>query len=267
MDWFFETFMGTPLGISLAGAHYLWFSLPAWLVLLVRLVGGRLTKREGLVLGAFCAFTVLEMVQLSADSSFFRHELWGLTRYFGVFAPFLWLWLAKGLSDLWKGDYPKFVPAPKVVCGVGRIAVCAGLAWICVSQGYEPIHDEWMRGGGRDSMIAARRISKVIMADYAGPARQKKRKTTLSEYFTARRPVVFGNFSAAAWMVRGQSEGAVEGRKNSVCPYQDDYLFIRAGSGYGDLETVDARSYDIIAKVSGLGTEWRLFRRKTTPHR
>lgn len=268
MDWFFDTFMGTQLGIALAGAHYLWFSLPAWLILLVRLVSGKFTKREGLVLGSFCVFTLLEVIQLSADSSFFKHELWGMTRYFGVFAPFLWLWFAKALSELWAGDYPKFVPAPKVVCWVvGRLAVCAVFAWIFVTQGYEPISNELMHGAGRDSMVAARKIAKVIRRDYAGPARQAERKTSLKEYFTSRRPVVFGNFSAAAWALRGQSEGAVEGRRKSPCPYKDDYLFIRAGSGYGDLETVDAKTYDIIAKVSGLGTEWRLFRRKTTPHR
>ena len=88
----------------------------------------------------------------------------------------------------------------------------------------ESIHDGWLAWGvGALALVAARRITPVILADYKGPRRQSETRRTLAEYFTSRRPVVFGDFSAAAWMVRGQSEGALQGR--GLCPYDEDYIF------------------------------------------
>ena len=113
-----------------------------------------------------------------------------------------------------------------------------------------------------DVLVAAKRAAKVIKADYRGPARQEKRIYSAHEYYTTRRPVVFSNFAAVAWLLRGQSEGAEAA--SGWCPYPDDYLFIRVGSGYGRIGKVDPEQYDFVGRIGGVGTEWRLFRRKTT---
>jgi len=101
MEKLLDLFIGNPLGLACVGAHYLYFALPAWIVLAVRLSLRRLSRLEGLCFAIFSLFVVLEIVQLSVDRSFLRRELWGLARYFGVFAPFLWLWTAKAAADIW----------------------------------------------------------------------------------------------------------------------------------------------------------------------
>lgn len=253
-------FMDRPIAVALGGAHFLIYALPAWAVLLVRLAMGRMGRRE---LGLFAIFTgalLLEGLQLAVDGfSFFDGEAWGFPRYFGVFAPLLWLWAAWSLAALWNvsSGWRR---------GLVRSAVVVALGWVFISQGVMSLEAFYRKGARHDALVAAERIAPTIRDDYRGPKRQAESKRILAEYFTTRRPVVFGDFAAAAWMVRGQSEGAIQGR--GLCPYPDDYLFIRVGSGYGGMNTVDSRLYDYVRSVrGGLGAEWRLFRRKTTPHK
>ena len=255
-----DFFTGSPVPLALAGSHYLCYSLPAWCVLIVRAVSGRFSRREWGLFFVFVGCVGLEVLQLAVDGfKFFGEDTWGVPRYFGVFAPLLWLWAAYALSEMWS-------------CAAGwrRIALRCGillaLLWIVATQDVDGLHAIYRKGARHDAVVAAERVAGIIRRDYAGPKRQKEAKPQMHEYFTTRRPVVFGDFAAAAWMVRGQSEGAIQGKGR--CPYPDDYLFVRVGSGYGSIETIDARQYDYVRSVpGGLGTEWRLFRRKTTPHK
>lgn len=264
MEKLLDLFIGNPLGLACVGAHYLYFALPAWIVLAVRLSLRRLSRLEGLCFAIFSLFVVLEIVQLSVDRSFLRRELWGLARYFGVFAPFLWLWTAKAAADIWCAPVRR-----RAVRLALRATVAAALLAVAVFGNVVEIARAVTHGFGSEALAAARNIAPKIRADYAGPARQKVVRRTGGEYFTTRRPVVFGNFAAAAWAVRGQSEGAEENRVPSLCPYRPDYLFICLGrKGQTEFTVdVDETKYDYVTGVPGKETVWGLFRRKTTPHR
>lgn len=261
--WFIGLCTATPAAQALIGAHYVPFAAIGWGVFAVRAVRRRCSAREWLLFGVFSIAIAVEGVQLFADRrDFFNGDTWGLPRYFGVFAPLLWMWTAWAASAIWnavRNPYAKWTL---------RTLVALSLAWIFVSQNIMTIADVYRSGAHPDAAIAAKRIAEVIRSDYAGPARQERPRRVMGEYFTTRRPVVFSDFAAAAWEVRGQSEGAIQ--STGLCPYPDDYLFIRVGSGYGNIETVDSTKYDYVTTVRGqdeLGTKWRLFRRKTTPHR
>ena len=256
--------MGTPLGLSLLGAHWLYYAVPAWVILVARLIRRRVSRLELAAFGCFSLFVLLEAVQLAVDSTFWHHPLWGLARYFGVFAPFLWIWTAKGVSDLWS-------------CGAGnrglryatRLLLVAALGWMTVCSNLIPLAATLTGGDGREAQVAAEKAAAFIRKDYAGPVRQDVRKPTMQEYFTTRRPVVFGNFAAAAWAVRGQSEGADENRVPSRCPYLPDYRFICLGrKGETDFTVdVDEDAFEFVCGFPGMETVWGLFRRKGTPHR
>ena len=263
MESLLNTFMGNPLGLALAGAHYLHFALPAWVVLVARMLRRRLSRLEWIVFAIFSTLIVLEAIELSVDGSFLHHELWGVARYFGVFAPLLWLWAAKAAADIW------FAPVGSRAVRVAlRVAVAAGLLYVAVFGNVLSIADVLANGSGREAMAAARNVAPKIRADYAGPARQGVVRRVGNEYFTARRPVVFGPFAAAAWAVRGQSEGAIENMTPSRCPYRPDYLFVCLGRrGQTDFTVdIDEKLYDYVTGVPGKKTVWGLFRRKTTPH-
>lgn len=269
MDAFLDIFLGNPAGIALVGAHYLYFALPAWAVLLVRACRRRMSRPELAVFAVFSTFIVLEAVQLAVDGAFFSRKLWGLPRYFGVFAPFLWLWLAKGASDLW------FLDARRGVRLAVRAALVLVAAYVLVVENIRPVSEALVRGNGREALVAAENIAPVIRADYCGPRRQKEVRRTMEEYFQPRRPVVFGNFAAAAWTVRGQAEGAEQTitrrglRGRSRCPYPPDYLFLCLGRvDEGDFSVdLDEDEYTFVKGVRGMKTAWGLFRRKGTPHR
>ena len=255
-----DFFTGSPVPLVLAGSHFLCYSLPAWCVLIVRAASGRFSRKEWGLFFVFVGCIGLEILQLAVDGfKFFGKETWGVPRYFGVFAPLLWLWAAYALSEMWGR-------AKGWLCIALRCVIVVAFLWLVSTQDFDGLYEIYHKGARYDAVVAAERISGTIRRDYAGPARQKEAKPQMHEYFTTRRPVVFGDFAAAAWMVRGQSEGAIQGR--GLCPYPDDYLFIRVGSGYGGMNTVDSRLYDYVRSVrGGLGAEWRLFRRKTTPHK
>lgn len=256
-----DFFMGSPIALAVAGSHFLCYSLPAWCVLLVRAVSGRFSRREWALFALFAGFLVLEFVQLAVDGfKFLGDETLGVPRYFGVFAPLLWIWAAYALSEMW-GWCKTLWRRIALRCGI-----VAALVWVVATQDINGLYALYRKGARWDAAVAAERVSWVIRRDYAGPRRQGTVRREMHEYFTTRRPVVFGDFSAAAWKIRGQSEGAIQGEGR--CPYPDDYLFVRVGSGYGKIETIDARQYDYVTSIrGGLDTEWRLFRRKTTPHK
>jgi len=248
----------SPLWMALVGAHFVVYALPAWIVAFIRLMTRRTGKGERILFVFFTGALSLEVMQLSIDGfRFFGEETWGLPRYFGVFAPLLWIWVAFILSSAWQ----MFSGWRRIVL---RGLILAGLAWVLISQNILTLRRFYGYGARHDAIVAAQRIAPVIRSDYKGPMRQSVRKTTLAEYFSNRRPVVFGDFAAAAWMVRGQSEGALQGR--GLCPYECDYLFVRVGSGYGGQNVVDSSKYSYVRSVrGGLGTEWRLFRRRHVP--
>ncbi len=251
----------SPAWVAVVSAHYIVYSLPAWAVVAWRCARLRFSRREIAVLAIFLGALAMEAAQLAAEGFEFgkRGATWGLPRYFGVFAPLLWLWTAHLLAVLW-GRF-------KGVRGVAvRIAVLAALGWILAMQNILPLEKYYNGGARKDAVGAARRAARVIRWDYAGPARQERTIPAHSEYITTRRPVVFGDFAAAAWFVRGQSEGALQGY--GMCPYECDYLFFRVGTGYGGVAAPDTSNFDFVCKIpGGLGAEWRLFRRKGVPHK
>ena len=265
MDALMDFFLGKPLGLAIFGAHFLYFALFAWAVVAVRAIRLRMGRAELVVFAVFTSFIVVEAVQLAVDGSFFRHETWGLPRYFGVFAPLLWLWLAKGLADLWT------LKAPRAASLALRTAVVLALAYVLVGENALPVSDELLHGNGREAMTAAQNIAPTILADYKGPRLQKTvARQVKNEYFQARRPVVFGNFGAAAWAVRGQSEGAVQTitprglAGKSRCPYPPDYVFLCLGrEGETDFEVdLDESRFEFVKGARGMKTVWGLFRRK-----
>lgn len=264
METLLDLAMGKPLGLAIAGAYYLYFAVPAWIVLFARMCLRRLSRLEWLVFALFSAFIVLEAFQLSVDGAFFHRDLWGLARYFGVFAPLLWLWAAKAAAEVW------FAPVKRRAVRIAlRAAIAAAVLYVAVFGNVVEIANVVENGFGNEAMTAARNVAPKIRADYAGPARQEKVRRSGGEYFTTRRPVVFGNFAAAAWAVRGQSEGADENKVPSLCPYPPDYLFICLGrKGQTDFTVdIDEKKYDYVTGVPGKQTVWGLFRRKATPHR
>ena len=253
MDGLMDLLNMSPTLMALLGAHFIVYAPLGWAFALIRLCRRLMSRREVLVFAAFVVAILAEGVLLHLNRSWFsRRSTWGLPRYFGVFAPLLWIWVAKAVSDLWGIGGPRGV---RLAC---RAAICLFLAWITVGVAGRNYRMFYTESGMYDVQVAAERIAPVIRADYRGPSVQTEVKRKRNEYFTSRRPVVFSDMGAAAWLVRGQSEGPMQ----RGCPYADDYLFIRVGSGYRNIEEVDSKAYDYVCDVPGNGTTWRLFRRK-----
>lgn len=256
MRYIFEYAQGHSVAMMLLGAHYVVYSVFAWGLVLLRALTGRFSKAEWTLLAVFGVALLLEWIELLVDGfDFGSVRAYGLPRYFGTFAPLLWIWAAKVAADLWNA----FSRCAWVL--TVRIGLVLVLAWMLIDLSVLQLCTAKTDSARCDVECAARAIAPVIRADYAGPARQAHANRVLSDYYSTRRPVVFSDMSAAAWMVRGQSEGAAQ----RGCPYPDDYLFIRVGSGYRNLERIDPKVYDYVCSVKGCGTVWRLFRRKTTP--
>lgn len=264
MEAVYDFLVGTPTGIAVFGAHFLYLSIPAWMVVCVSAARRRMSRMELAVFGAFVLLVATEAFQLSVDGAFFKRELWGLQRYFGVFGPLLWLFLAKGLSGLWTRANSRLARISL------RTAVLGAMLYVLVFESIIPVSEELVCGFGREAMAAAEKIAPVIRADYKGPAAQEKDARTLADYYRPVRPVVFGNFAAAAWAVRGQSEGAFETltrrgyRGPSRCPYSPDYVFLCLGrEGESNFEVeLDEDEFDFVSGVKGMKTVWGLFRRK-----
>jgi len=241
-------------GVALLGAHFIFYAVPAWLVLTGRLFSLKMKAREWLLAGIWVLCLALELVQYLGSRPNSLTDVWGLPRYFGTFAPLLWAWLAWALAFVWKRHWAgKFLVA----------GAFGALAWFITVPEIRRAFDQPTRA---DVASAARRIEQTIRHDYAGPRRQTDVRRTVDDYISANRPVVFSDFGYAAWRLRGQSEGAIPGMAAS--PYPDDYLFFRTATGYAGRKAVDPREYDLVKKIrSALGYEWQLYRRKGTPHR
>lgn len=266
---------GLPLAVLFLGAHFLLYSPVAWPVLVGRAACGRFGRRETALFAFFAGFLFLEWLQLFVDGfNFLGKDVYGLPRYFGTFAPLLWLWLAKAFAFLWMW------PWNRIVRGVVRVAVVLVLGWVLVAQNIQVLADAYRFSAMADSKIAAVAAAEVIQADYMGPARQEVMMRTGNEYFTARRPVVFSDFSGLlAWKVGGQSEGP--NFKN--CPYRPDYVFRRATvdseKGTASVDLGKHKDFEFLQTVRGLkglgpefdpdgqGSVWFLFRRKGVPCR
>lgn len=292
-----------PLLIALFGAHFVLFSLVAWGAWLTRVARTDASRREYGAFGLFLGALVLEAAQLAVDGySLFGTRTWGLSRYYGVFAPVLWIWLAWALAALWR------LKGRSALLRYGvRGLILAGLGYLLIFQNILVLKRDYANGTRDDAYYVAQKAAKIIRRDYAGPARQTEFVRELGEYYTTRRPVVFSDMSILAWVLRGQSEGSAQGYGRA--PYTNDYLFVRAGKGYGYSNQVESvtyesqilpaekgqpkrlsftlsqksrdylsKTYDFLGTIKGLpqkmrdprkkGPEshWLLFRRKTTPH-
>lgn len=256
MDSLFVYFNSTPVRIALFGAYNVIFAFIAYVSVVRLAVFRRLDRERMLLLLALAVCVGAEWFQLAmqfSKKSFSDYPTWGIPRYFGVIAPLFWIFAAKLLADLlaWRKG--------RIIVG---LSLAAGFGWFAFQAYFCELPAMYREGARADVMAAAKRAAKVIKADYRGPARQEQLKFSVNEYYSTRRPVVFSNFAAVAWLLRGQSEGAEAA--SGWCPYPDDYLFIRVGSGYGRIGKVDPEKYDFVGSIEGIGTEWRLFRRKTT---
>lgn len=256
MDSLFAYFNSTPVLIALFGAYNVVIAFAAYASIISLGVRRRFGRGELLLLLVLLACVGGEWLQLSVqmtEGGFSDIPTWGIPRYFGVFAPLVWIFAAQFAADLF---------ACKKTRVIAGLAVAAMFGWFGLQSYFVELPAMYRDGARADVVVAAKRAAKVIKADYRGPSRQTERLFSEIEYYTTRRPVVFSDFAAVAWLLRGQSEGAVA--VSGWCPYPDDYLFIRVGSGYGKLGKVDSSQYDFVGSIGGVGTEWRLFRRKTT---
>lgn len=250
--------MGDPLPLAFVGSQYIFYILPAFAAVAARIAARRFSRAETVLLGTYALCMGLEFLQLAAHGFDFFGASWGVARYFGVFSPLMWIWTAWAAARLWN------LPVRPEWRLCARVAVALFVVWVVADQGIRQLHVVYTTGAAPDVARASEKIARVIRRDYAGPARQDVARRSPHEYFSTRRPVVFSDFGYAAWLLRGQSEGALHGE--GFCPYPDDYLFIRVGSGYGRIEKVDSAVYDYVCTVRGEDTLWRLFRRRTTPH-
>lgn len=239
--------------LAFVGAHFVYYALPAWAVLAVRLGARRVRKGELLLLVSFLICVGLEIIQLATNGkrAFGTGSIWGYARYFGALAPLLWVWAAVLLAFLWQ-----------LGTGCGRFAlrlgVIAVVAWVFHEQCYGFFAEQFTCSAGEDAWVAAKRVAPIIKADYKGPKRTAVRYTGI-DYFTAARPLVYSQIGAAAWEVRGASEGVRHGFRPWV---KEDYLFLRVGEGYFGKTKFLGSEYDFVAKVNGICCEWWLLRRK-----
>jgi hypothetical protein len=253
--------------IAILSAYFVPYALPAWGVILYRLFKRKMTRAEGLVFGLFVLGAAVELLQLLFENGYYRSlsqiDFRSLHRYLGTLAPLLWVWLAWLVASAWKAQKGG-------VRMLLRVAVVGLFCWEGYSAVYQNLSNNLVALSARDALEAARQVAPIIRGDYAGPERHKNFKFCMGEYLTDRRPAVFDNIGVAAWVVNGQSEGPNRGNY----PYDEDYLFVQAGQPYscGNAQkelrnpATDNR-YEYVASVRGIFREWRLYRRKGTPHR
>ena len=247
---------GTPIAIILIGAYYVLFSPISWGALVGRICARKFTRGEIVAIAFFAVCVVLEWIEystkgrLSGALSLTGGETWGLVRYFGTFAPILWLWLAWLLAKLWsvRARWPRYVL---------RLLVIGALGYVVWFENIAYFHDQMTFSNAEDVWTAAKAVAPIIKADYKGPAKRRF-WPSWGEYHGVNRPCVFGGWGAAAWEAGGSSEGA--NRKDY--PGKEDYLFVRAGEGYYGQTKFEHKKYKIVAKVDGVFGEWYLLRRK-----
>lgn len=254
MMWLFKTLTQNAWLLAFIGAHFIFFSVPAWGVIAARIGLRRIRRGELLLLSCFVLCVGVEIFQLVMNGrrAFGTGSLWGYARYFGAIGPLLWVWAAVGLALVWR-----------LGRGYWRLAIRAGvvlgLMWLFYGQTFCYLRDECTCSGGADAWVAAKRVAPIIKADYKGPKTNAHPGYTGIDYFTAARPIVFSNIGAAAWEVRGACEGVRHGFRHWV---KEDYLFVRVGEGYYGKLQFSGADYDFVTKVDGLFCEWVLLRRK-----
>lgn len=244
-----------PWQIALLTAYWIWLSIPAWCVFVVRVLTRRVTVKELLLMAAFAVCVAAEVFQLSAEAgagSFGAREHWSLSRYFGVFGPLLWIWAAIGLSILWQVSKRPL----RLWCRL------LAIVWPVVLLFWQTIPffaDQQECGPAQDYWQAAKRASRVVRRTWQGPRRDHAFVFSLDEYHTARRPACFDDWAALAWWSGGQSEGANLGHY----PHPPDYLFLNENAGYRGKESdYDPADYEFIGAFRGTRTEYGLFKRK-----
>lgn len=278
MTWLIQISRVNPLALAFLGAHFVVYATLAWLVLGVRLCAGRMKAREYVLLVVWLGLIGLELVQLAGDGrGLIKGETWGLPRYFGVFAPLLWIWLARLCALLWRKDEMGKVAGLLRKCRLPegfvsrlhlmtRALVVAALAWVFWGVARPDLKASAESPVRRDVVSAAYQARQFIQSDYTGPRKHETFKPSVKEYYNDRRPVVFSDFGYAAWLLRTQSEGADTG--TGLCPYTNDYLYVRMQTGYGKMKSVSLLEYDYVTNfTSRVGCKWGLFRRKGVPHR
>ena len=253
--------------IAVLSAYFVPYALPAWGVVLYRLVRCKMSREEGLVLELFALGAFVELFQLMFEGGRYHPlgslDFRSLHRYLGTLAPLLWIWLAGLAASAWKMPNR----GARIVLRAAVVALCCWEGYSAVCQN---LRNNAVALSARDALEAARQVAPVIRGDYAGPERHEKFKFCMNEYLTNRRPAVFDNLGVAAWAVNGQSEGPNRGNY----PYPEDYLFVQAGQPYlcgrGQKEVRDPatdKRYEYVTSVRGTFREWQLYRRKGTPRR
>ena len=241
-------------------AYFFEYALLAWVAVACRGVSLRLTKKEVLLLGIFLALIASELIQLLAEysgsSTWSKISIWGYPRYFSSFAPLLWIWLAYAISRCFDVSNKKLKYLLVGIC-------IAAVGFVALNENIRYFFYETQFGKGVDAMVAAKRFAKVIRYNYAGPKTTPGFKYSEKEYHSAHRPVVFGNFGAGAWAVRGQSAAP-----NHTYPGEPDYLLLNFDDGgYSSPRNFDPNDFDLIGRTQGSTSRWALYRRKGVQHR
>lgn len=228
---------------------FLPYALVAWAVVAVRMATGRFRRVEWLLLALLVGHHVLEVTQLTVGDGALRHLP---DRYFGPVAPLLWVWTAYGLVWLWRWRKDGWR-------WLARAAVAAFVLEVASYELVARLSRECRRGSARDALVAGEAMAPILREDYKGPARHQGFRYVTHEYYTSRRPVVLGDYAAAAWAVRGQ--GALS---DFAYPLPEDYIVKRVDKAFRE---PPADRYRFVAEVSGTRYKWRLYRRKTVKPR
>jgi len=252
-----DYFMRHPLPLALLGAYFIPFAMVAYAVVACRMMSLKARRAELCLFMLFVVLVAVEYVQLASTGRSFASnaDCFGLSRYFGVLAPFLWIFAAKGAAFLWSHPH-------MAVSRVGKVVLIVALGFLVWKENITEVVNYKTKLNAHDTEVAVANLAPIILDDYTGPIRQRDFKRSHNEYFTGLRPVVACPFGAAGWAVRGdhcQTTGMES-------PYPEDYLCYPLGSSFAGITNIDVRVYKYIASVpGGLGTKWMLFRRRTTP--
>mgnify|MGYP001226798993 CR=1 FL=1 len=212
---------------------YPYFGVAALAVILWRIVTGRWTKAETMILICLLFHTVGQIVQVAVGDG----KLDMSRRYFLPAAPLLFVWTAYGV-DLITWRYRRtFCIHRKYL-----IAVVVMLVILLFYDGFAPtlkgIYSERKRG---EAVLVEKAVI-VIQNDYHGVWRDNSPVDKLI-YHSPYRPVVWSEFPSIGFRAGGRSEPS---------PFGDipDYWVLRAGvpppSGAYRLAEIDAQGFSYI---------------------
>ncbi len=234
--------------LDLISTDLFWpYAILFWGVLLYRLCTKRMTRTEGVVLGLFLFHHVLEIVQIGIAGD------WVFTmlphRYFGIAAPVLWGWTAYGLLTLWDWKkVPRWQWFPRLIV-VGFLLFVVGYELVI------RLCKEYDRGRGRDAYVAAVQFAPMIQADYIGPEKTPNFTYPLNEYYTSRRPVVYGPYTILSWLVRGQG---VYDTPTTRTTLSYDYVMVPTKNPPSFIP--NAKRYHLMNEVQSLRQRWQLYK-------